>query len=260
MNNEQGSRRKVPYLISFVFVIAIVLGMSMLEDGDIVVPVSAQDAVSYIGSESCVTCHEGQYKEWNETAHSKAYSDPEFQVAWEEKGSPDECLQCHTTGFDNSTGAYSFEGVTCESCHGAGLTMEVDSSPELCGSCHTGEYGKEKYEEYKDGIHAGSGVTCVSCHVYEGSHTFEIESGVCVTCHTNDDIHSRNTIGVLQNRALDAENTASQLEVQLVELRDQIDDQESRIAFIDQVTTYAGLVLALVIVAIAFLYLRQRNT
>jgi hypothetical protein len=65
---------------------------------------------------------------------------------------------------------------------------------------------------------------------------------------------------VLQNRALDAENTASQLEVQLVELRDQIDDQESRIAFIDQVTTYAGLVLALVIVAIAFLYLRQRNT
>jgi formate-dependent nitrite reductase cytochrome c552 subunit len=257
---ERSSRSKFTFLLSIAFMVAIVLGVSMLDERNIVVPVSAQEAVSYVGPDACITCHDEQYEEWNDTAHSKAYSDPEFQAAWEENGNPVDCLQCHTTGFDESTGEYSFEGVTCESCHEAGFTMQVDTSPELCGSCHTGEWGRAKYEKYTEGIHAGSDVTCVSCHVYEGSHTFEVESGACASCHTDDDIHSRNTIGELLGRANEAEDAASQLGVQLFELQDQIEDQEGRIAFIGQVTTYAGLALGLVMVAIAFLYLRQRNS
>lgn len=58
--------------------VAIVLGLSILEEQNIVVPVSAQEAVSYVGPDSCVTCHGEQYEEWDDTAHSKAYSDPEF--------------------------------------------------------------------------------------------------------------------------------------------------------------------------------------
>lgn len=257
---ERGSRRKYTFLLSIAFMVAIVLGFSTLEERAIVVPVSAQEAASYVGPDSCVTCHEEQYEEWNDTAHSKAYSDPEFQAAWDENGNPDDCLQCHTTGFDESTGEYSYEGVTCEACHGAGFTMQVDKSPELCGSCHTGEYGRDKYEEYTEGIHAGSGVTCASCHAYEGSHTFEVESGACATCHTDEDIHSRNMIGEFQGKALEAEDAASQLEVQLFELQDQIEDQEGRITFIGQVTTYASLALGLVVVAVAFFYLRRRDT
>jgi hypothetical protein len=67
-------------------------------------------------------------------------------------------------------------------------------------------------------------------------------------------------IGEFQGRALDAEDAASQLEVELFELQDEIEDQEGRIAFIGQVTTYAGLALGLVVVAVAFFYLRQRNS
>jgi nitrate/TMAO reductase-like tetraheme cytochrome c subunit len=82
---ERGSRRKYTFLLSIAFMVAIVLGVSMLEERAIVVPVSAQEAASYVGPDSCVTCHEEQYEEWNDSAHSKAYSDPEFRAAW---GSP----------------------------------------------------------------------------------------------------------------------------------------------------------------------------
>ena len=30
------------------------------------------------------------------------------------------CMKCHTTGYDEATGKYSEEGVTCEACHGPG--------------------------------------------------------------------------------------------------------------------------------------------
>ncbi len=32
----------------------------------------------------------------------------------------DNCLPCHTTGFNPETGHYSEEGVGCEGCHGPG--------------------------------------------------------------------------------------------------------------------------------------------
>ncbi|MFQ6053685.1 MAG: multiheme c-type cytochrome, partial [Candidatus Bathyarchaeia archaeon] len=70
----------------------------------------------------CAKCHPTKFVEWNETAHAQAFSDPVFQAQWQAQGSPDICLQCHTTGFNKTTGEFSFEGVTCEMCHGPGGT------------------------------------------------------------------------------------------------------------------------------------------
>src|SRR3989304_3973707 len=65
------------------------------------------------------------------------------------------CLKCHTTGYDETTGRYSEEGVTCEACHGAGEVfayfMDIGKALEgqkiakvgtfgtpynICGPCH----------------------------------------------------------------------------------------------------------------------------
>jgi len=62
---ERGSRRKYTFLLSITFMVAIVLGFSTLEERAIVVPVSAQEAASYVGPASCVTCHEEQNEELN---------------------------------------------------------------------------------------------------------------------------------------------------------------------------------------------------
>jgi len=221
--------------------------------------VEAQDIEDYLGPEACMTCHSPQYEEWGDSNHSRAFSDPAFQEDWASRGNPDGCLQCHTTGFDSSSGDYAFEGVTCESCHGAGLTMEVDTSPELCGSCHTGEYGKNKFEEFSEGTHFGSGVTCSDCHMYEESHRFEIESKACATCHTDDEIHSRSMIGDLQIRALTAEDRVTEIEAEHEDVLDQLSDVQRRAAFVSQLTNIGAAALLLLGLVVVFLYMRQRG-
>lgn len=65
------------------------------------------------------------------------------------------CAECHTTGYigeghqegkENIVGHWSFDGIQCEACHGAGgdhvadpykAAMTVDRSSALCGRCHS---------------------------------------------------------------------------------------------------------------------------
>lgn len=85
--------------------------------------------------------------------------------AWQTFPMPDgdswgNCATCHTTGYDASDHQWVDEGVTCEACHGAGLShveaadnagghiddkelLEIQSAititpePETCATCHT---------------------------------------------------------------------------------------------------------------------------
>lgn len=91
----------------------------------------------YVGPETCKSCHPEEYEEEVNTIHFYAFDDPIFQKVWESEGKPSFCLKCHTTGFDPETGSYAFPGVTCEVCHGPGMTMNFTVSSELCGKCHT---------------------------------------------------------------------------------------------------------------------------
>jgi hypothetical protein len=221
--------------------------------------VQAQTIDEYVGPEACKECHSANFVEWEESKHSQAFENPKFQEEWAVEGNKDECLQCHTTGYDSSIQEYASEGVTCEACHGAGLAMEVDTSSELCGSCHTGEYGQNKFEEFKEGTHYESAVTCVNCHVYEGSHTFELESKACASCHTDEDIHSRSMISDLQTRAKNAENLATQIEEEHENLLQEIIEIEKRTALVTQVTYLGAGALVVLGVVVVLLFMRQRR-
>jgi hypothetical protein len=97
---------------------------------------------AYAGSSSCTQCHEEIHTAWVDTRHARAFSTPIFQRDWEDLNEQSSCLQCHTTGFDPSTGGYAEEGVTCESCHGPfqpnhpAQSMPVTPDADLCQTCH----------------------------------------------------------------------------------------------------------------------------
>ncbi|CAG0942783.1 hypothetical protein BROC_02001 [Candidatus Brocadiaceae bacterium] len=118
------------------------------------------DKAIYVGSQKCMKCHTGLT-----SPHVERWQRIKFKTFERVKEAPDyiagneayrkKCLECHTTGYDKTTGRYSEEGVTCEACHGPGEVfsyfMEIGKAPEgqkiakvgtfgtpynVCGPCH----------------------------------------------------------------------------------------------------------------------------
>jgi len=149
--------------------------------------VNAVPQEDYVGSVFCNMCHIDQFDEWNQTAHSQAYSDPTFQDQWQAEGSPDTCLSCHTTGYDASTGSLEFEDVGCESCHLPTEENNVDTS-STCNSCHSATQFPTHIET-PEIEHSHIGVDCASCHDPMSLEIrTEAPNGLCLDCHAVDAI------------------------------------------------------------------------
>lgn len=147
-----------------------------------------EQAREFVGAGKCKTCHKSekqgkQYPIWQESKHAKAYetlASDEAKAIAAEKGidnpqAAGECLKCHIDayGVDASLLGKKYakeEGVSCESCHGAGgdywkkATMTAITAGELdgatvglikptektCKKCHNEEspsYKPFNYEE-----------------------------------------------------------------------------------------------------------------
>lgn len=164
-------------------VLAAMTSLALLVFG--VGAVFAQDATPEAGAEDCIGCHEGLRGHWDDSAHANAFADRDFQTAWQEQGSPQECLQCHTTGYDAATGTYQETGVACLACHypvpsnHPDTYMPTDVSSRLCGTCHT-----DTFAEWEVSEHGTQGMTCNTCH---SPHTSSIKGGnsneLCQSCH-----------------------------------------------------------------------------
>jgi predicted CXXCH cytochrome family protein len=135
--------------------------------------------------QECAACHPAVTEAWQGGRHSQAMTDPVFNQAWEAQGKPVECLKCHVTGYDETSGSWQSEGITCLACHPA-LTAnhpaqvgEVNASPDLCGDCHT-----DTYFEWQVSMHGQKGLKCVNCHdPHATSLKRETSSTLCAACH-----------------------------------------------------------------------------
>src|SRR3989338_4281508 len=105
-------------------------------------------AAEYVGSKKCSICHKkedtgNQYGVWLESKHAKAFEvlgTPEAKEAAAQRGISDPqtsgaCLKCHSTAYGFSEARVSEaitveEGVSCESCHGAGSEYKKKSVME----------------------------------------------------------------------------------------------------------------------------------
>lgn len=142
----------------------------------------------YSGTDTCAACHEDIYEEFNNSIHSKAYSNEAFQKSWEEHQKNPDCLACHTTGHKKGTAEYAEAGVNCEACHGAmseghpdTAKMPIPAGPEMCQNCH-----KKTFQEWQLSKHAEKNIRCYDCHQV---HAQGLRAGggdqLCGSCHEN---------------------------------------------------------------------------
>ncbi|WP_420631539.1 multiheme c-type cytochrome [Candidatus Leptofilum sp.] len=148
----------------------------------------AQTDPEVYGSDDCGECHEAVTAQWENSVHGHASVVEGFLAAWAEANSPPECLSCHTTGFDPTTGTYEKEGVACETCHPSDPAehpqkiMQTDISSRLCGQCHT-----DTFAEWETSVHGQEELTCARCH---NPHSNALRVGsmqdTCRTCHKEE--------------------------------------------------------------------------
>ena len=106
--------KKLVFLLGIVFIFSTI--------------VNAED-FKYVGAAKCKMCHNkpekgGQYASWAAGPHAKAMQ----SLKGDEAKNP-KCLKCHSTAASVDQGLVASitveEGVSCESCHGAGSLYKV---------------------------------------------------------------------------------------------------------------------------------------
>lgn len=128
---------------------------------------------SYVGAQTCATCHADEYEIWLGTPHARAWvflSTPMAErIAADFKGGPvaeptrsARCLRCHATAASVDpaylgTEFHFEEGIQCEACHGPGGDHALDPENPTLGS----ELAATSID----------GTTCSVCHRPPPSHT-----------------------------------------------------------------------------------------
>ncbi|NLG74399.1 MAG: hypothetical protein GX495_20445 [Chloroflexi bacterium] len=161
-------------------------------------------------NKECASCHLDVVNQWENSSHAHAFDDPVFQERWHGLNDQGDCLLCHTTGYQATSGEYTAPGVTCEACHG-----EVDPNhPEVpapvrddaayCGACHT-----TTLSEWRLTGHSAANVGCTDCHnPHSQSARFEDPDQMCLNCHKDsmgeylEDLHGQKGIGCVDCHAL----------------------------------------------------------
>lgn len=173
---------KPPALACFILSLGLLLvfgGYSMTAAQGTPTPTPAQPV------RECAECHLDIVAGWQDSAHARAYSDPAFQAAWQEKAQDKTCLACHTTGFNARTGDYAQQGVACEACHGQTPTdhppqaVAINKGIETCAGCHT-----TTVNEWKLSKHGEQQLACTTCHIpHPQTLRFAEKDELCLNCH-----------------------------------------------------------------------------
>jgi predicted CXXCH cytochrome family protein len=178
--------------------ILIALMVALLFAGVTLVAASAQDGTPPSPQgQTCADCHEGFQMSWQNGAHGHAKDDPIFVKEWTDQGKPSACLACHVTGYDEATGTWLEDGVTCAACHAdeggdhPNTPMKVDATSNTCGKCHTDT--RFVMQTWEGSTHYQAGMDCTTCHdphnaslrvtVDLRNPTSSDASQLCISCH-----------------------------------------------------------------------------
>jgi hypothetical protein len=138
--------------------------------------------------EACAKCHPDQVAEWTNSPHALAARTPNFLRTQALSAQPEQCLTCHSTGFNPTTGQFVSEGITCDACHGAPSADHPDAPPmqlpvnsEVCRPCHA-----ETYVQWQASGHGQRGVECFYCHrVHSQALRTDVDEQ-CQACHQTE--------------------------------------------------------------------------
>jgi DmsE family decaheme c-type cytochrome len=202
-----------------VLLLATAVGLALFWAGT---PVSASEqeaAPGYVGTETCLTCHEGKDEEMADTQHGKvAFSDlsehgcetchgpgekhVEDPEAWQPrvadrsaKEQTEVCQSCHAGAqqFFWDGGRHETRGLSCLSCHSIHAPasdkggLKAASVQEQCFTCHK-EIRAETLKTSHHPIREGE-IGCTDCHNPHGTGTESLIAAAsindqCYSCHT----------------------------------------------------------------------------
>ncbi len=187
-SSKSKARRQIGLVFLAIFVVCAITGAALASIHPATAapaPLLAGQVPGYAGSETCASCHKTLHDTWLTTRHAQAFTSPIFQQDWSAKGSAVSCLACHTTGFDEVSGAYAQEGVTCEACHGPYQSdhpespMPIKPDADLCSTCH-----KSTTDEWRVSLHAETGIQCQDCHnPHSQTPKAATVTELCTNCH-----------------------------------------------------------------------------
>jgi predicted CXXCH cytochrome family protein len=176
--------------LAFAFVTAALT--LVIAQAQTATPISPSGTTS--SSENCANCHKDIYDSWQVGPHGQAMSDPVFNTAWESQGKPGACLVCHSTGYDPVTQSMT-SSVTCTACHNP-MSIDhpkqpapVDSTPALCGKCHSDP--RFSTGDWMMSAHYQRGMSCTTCHdphkasfkLMPNAPADDDGSALCANCH-----------------------------------------------------------------------------
>jgi len=124
-------------------------------------PLFTQEEVAYVGSESCLGCHESLHPKHIDAWKKSPMAQKAFSLIRNEKDKT-RCIACHATGYDPEKKASQEENVGCEACHGPGEKYEEmmmgadaveggkiarENGLKSCTRCHHPHITKEEHVE-----------------------------------------------------------------------------------------------------------------
>lgn len=136
-------------------------------------PAQAQVAAgaTYVGQDTCLTCHEAAMAKYVDTAHNRA-ADPRSPAA--KQG----CEGCHGPGSKHIEDPVSVKPLSFK-------TMTADEASATCTTCHT----RGEHALWDGSQHESRGVACTTCHSVhtplslKGQLKKATQMEVCASCH-----------------------------------------------------------------------------
>jgi len=210
-------------LVCFGFFGSLPLALSQTQPTAPAGNASSQTASSYVGSDTCKSCHEAVYNGFENTPHWKTTLDTHGEASHQgceachgpgadhvagggdktkiflfanasSKEINQRCLACHAETHPNfERSPHSNAKVGCTDCHSVHkFASEANllkvSQPQLCYSCHTDvkpAFAQPFHHKVDEGL-----MTCSDCHDSHGtfqgkmSRTTADQNAICTKCHT----------------------------------------------------------------------------
>lgn len=150
---------------------------------------STQTPTEPVVTKDCFECHPDKMDAWVDSPHAHSADTPVFLEGWENLERSPECLLCHKATYQQDTGEYLAEGVSCETCHGVvgpdhpPAQAPARSDEEYCGTCHPTTLGEARIS----GHSTENEVRCVDCHdPHSQKVLFKNPDDMCKDCHDED--------------------------------------------------------------------------
>ena len=128
---------------------------------------------NYVGAETCKTCHEEIYNQWEKTPH--------WKTTLNKNGGPSKqgCEGCHGPGAEHVAGGGDVSKIFNPANHSA---KEVDAK---CLTCHAAAH-----PNFDRSPHAKANVSCISCHsVHQAKEEESLlkvsQPTLCFQCHSD---------------------------------------------------------------------------